>query len=236
MEEQSKSTDLSKLSAGLQKIEVKFIKEDVADLQLLRHNVCKTSLVYKQSRIDFGLALHAYREVFKPERGWIKAAQEIATHVGCGERTIRNIVDDYERILRVPTPIIQAIRNEGLDPTAKKNMPLINKVLTMIPSAEGLEPEEAAETVKAAIAGIAEMKRLSRGREEPTGELETFAKRIVGMFEERYRYVGVEKKNEELQIVFELVNASLRCDVRHLKQHGRPNLVRMPKTQSKVSA
>jgi len=233
MKEQAEIPDLSNLFARLEEIEGEFIVKDVTDLTRLRRNVCKASQAYKKSRTDFGMALYAYRAVYKSKRGWMKAAQEIATHLECDERTIRNIVADYERILTVPASVIQAMRIEGLDPAAKKNLFLIDKVLAMIPSAQSLEPDEAALTVKKAIAA---MKRPPRGTEATPGELEIFAEKIAGVFEKRYQYVGPETKNAEVRYVFELVNARLRCDVRELQQHNRPTLVPKPKTKNKVSA
>ena len=76
-------------------------------------------LAIKQShltRFNLGKALFAYRAHFRADRGWLTAANAVAGALGCDERTIRNIVADYERLsAALPTVVIEAAHSRGID-------------------------------------------------------------------------------------------------------------------------
>jgi hypothetical protein len=57
------------------------------------------------------------------------AATAIADAMGCEERTIRRIIDDFERVSEVPDVVIKALQQAGFDPAARKNAGMIAKIL-----------------------------------------------------------------------------------------------------------
>jgi hypothetical protein len=59
------------------------------------------------------------------------AATAIADAMGCEERTIRRIIDDFERVSEVPDVVIKALQQAGFDPAARKNAGMIAKILGM---------------------------------------------------------------------------------------------------------
>jgi hypothetical protein len=71
---------------------------------------------FHSTRFNVGKALFAYRAHFRADRGWLIAAKAVAGALGCDERTIRNIVADYERLsAALPTVAIEAAHSRGID-------------------------------------------------------------------------------------------------------------------------
>ena len=72
--------------------------------------------------------MHTYKDYFAEERGWMMAAKEIGASLECGERTIRNIVADYERVANLPDTVIAAAEVVGLDLAKRKHAPLVEVI------------------------------------------------------------------------------------------------------------
>lgn len=86
---------------------------------------------FRSSRYRLGQKLSAYKAFFKASQGWMVAATAIADAMGCEERTIRRIIDDFERVSEVPDVVIKALQQAGFDPAARKNAGMIAKLLGM---------------------------------------------------------------------------------------------------------
>ena len=125
---QTKLERFSNLTDTLRKIEAKHIeagpsrKEAIAEARIA---VMRAIKEFNFSRFELGKALSAYRAHFKAARGWMVAAASIAAAMGCDERTVRNIIADYEHVARVPEAVIHAAQAKGIDLSQRKYRPAV---------------------------------------------------------------------------------------------------------------
>jgi hypothetical protein len=117
----------STLAARLLTAEAGLVKNNNR-LKEVRQAVVKAAQQYHTSRYSLGEALHAYKDFFMEERGWMFAAKEIGAVLQCGERTIRNIVADYLRASKLPESVIAAAEEQGIDLAKRKNAPLLEVI------------------------------------------------------------------------------------------------------------
>jgi hypothetical protein len=87
---------------------------------------------FRLTRFNLGKALCAYRALFMASRGWMAAADSIAVAMGCDERTVRNIIADYERAASLPDAVIQAAHTKGIDLSQRKYRPAIAAIESAI--------------------------------------------------------------------------------------------------------
>jgi hypothetical protein len=114
---------------------------------------CDTLRDYSRSRYRFGKALAAYKVFFIEGRGWVEAAKIIGRAIDRDAKTIYRIVADYERASQVPVEAIEELEALGIDPAAKKNVPVLTNILQMAAGAVKSKPKEAVtQAVKAAKA------------------------------------------------------------------------------------
>lgn len=130
-----KVENFSTLAARLLTADAGLVKNNKGLLEV-RQAVVKAAQQYHTSRYSLGKALHAYKDFFMEERGWMIAAKEIGAVLQCGERTIRNIVADYERVATLPEAVIVVAEAKGLDLAERKHAPLIEAIK------DGLEGED----------------------------------------------------------------------------------------------
>lgn len=101
---------------------------------------------YKRSRYELGGALYSYRKAL-PHGAWTAVVEAIATATKMTDRTIREIISDYERVRETPAPVVQALQQVGIDPSAKRQAKVVQ-----IASAEHKAGAPPAQAVAAAVA------------------------------------------------------------------------------------
>jgi hypothetical protein len=126
-----KLPSLSTLGARLREVEADNIENDDGAAQPARIALIKTIGVYQSKRYDVGKALAEYKACFIAERGWMAVVKVIGQAMGCDERTVRRILDDFVRANGVPGPAIEELRKRNIDPAAKKNETIITSLLEM---------------------------------------------------------------------------------------------------------
>lgn len=150
----NKMDNLSSLSARLIEVEREHVKCDDGTEVDARLDLIDALGQYHGSRFSFGRALAAYKLFFVEERTWMQVAEIIGQTIGRNERTIRRIIDDYERASQVPAEAIEELEVLGIDPAAMKNAPVLTNILQMPASVVKSVPKEAVmQAVKAAKAG-----------------------------------------------------------------------------------
>jgi hypothetical protein len=122
-----KVENFSTLAARLLTADAGLVKNNKGLLEV-RQAVVKAAQQYHTSRYSLGKALHAYKDFFMEERGWMIAAKEIGAVLQCGERTICNIVADYLRASKLPESVIAAAEEKGIDLAKRKNAPLLEVI------------------------------------------------------------------------------------------------------------
>jgi hypothetical protein len=139
------------LYALLREVEVEHVNDDgVADLSVSRQALVAAATQYKMSRYRLGQALAGYKAVI-PYSGWMPAVQAVADSIGVGERTVRNVLADFESVSAALVPeAIEAMEAEGLDPAAKKHAKVIE--FLAVSSSAGDSEESPAVRVKKAVA------------------------------------------------------------------------------------
>ena len=146
------------LGTKLQKIEAKHIGPVNAGILGARHALVAALERHKKSRFQLGQALAEYKTHFAVKsdhaagaRGWMAAARSIAEEMGCNERTIRNIIADYERIASLPSTIIQAAQARGIDLAQRKHCPAVTAIDSIIKNEghcqDAIDAEKAARIV-----------------------------------------------------------------------------------------
>src|SRR5665213_3714239 len=100
--------NLSNLSLQLLKVEVGLVNEGSSELNDARLALVNALEQYRTSRYRLGKMLSGYRKFFLLTREWSAAAVVIAGAIGCDEKTIRRIVDDYDSVSGVPSVVIKS--------------------------------------------------------------------------------------------------------------------------------
>ena len=140
--------NFSTLSERLEQIEAEHIGLVNVDVLGARHTLVAALGQYRTSRFLLGEALAAYKKQFAAkndhsagDRGWMAAAKSVAEAMGCHERTVRNIIADYERTASLPGTVIQAAQARGIDLAQRRYRPavtaiewIVSNVLVMPPT------------------------------------------------------------------------------------------------------
>jgi hypothetical protein len=138
--------NLSNLSAQLGKLEVEYAVADLGKVKDARLAFVHALEQYRDSRYRLGERLAAYKKYYVAEQGWMEAARAVASAMGRDERTVRCIVDDFQRVSGVSAKAIKELERRGIDPAAPKNAPTITKLLMMPSSVVDSEPDTAVST------------------------------------------------------------------------------------------
>lgn len=150
--------NVSKLSVQLLELEAGVVRAEKSGLADARLGVVNALEHYRTSRYRLGQMLSVYKAFFCAARGWIAAAKTIGSAIGCDERTVRRIVEDFEGISDVPSIVIKALEEAGIDPAARKNARIIAKMLRMpheaIESAAGDLVQNAIQSEPAVRSGL----------------------------------------------------------------------------------
>jgi hypothetical protein len=136
------------LSALLREVETEYLDGDgdVEDMKDLRSQLVAAVGVYQTSRYRLGETLYAYRTAL-PYGAWTPVVKTIATASHLTDRTIREIISDYERVRKTPAPVVQALQQAGIDPAAKRQEKIVE--MAMDSHKAGIPPTQA---VQAAFA------------------------------------------------------------------------------------
>ena len=123
--------NLSNLGALLREVESEHVDNSDGRALDAREAIVSALPTYRASRYEFGRLLAAYKAFFTEDRGWMEAAKAIAGALGCDERTIRRIVEDYRHAAQFPPEIAEELGVQGIDAAAKKTAPHISNLLTL---------------------------------------------------------------------------------------------------------
>jgi hypothetical protein len=141
----NKLDNLSTLSARLREIEDgQFTDEDGTAFDA-REDLVDAVKDCNSSWYRFGEALVAYKAFYVESRGWMKAAEIIGQAIHRDERTVRRVLEGYERASQIPAEAINELEVLGLDPAAKRNEPIIENLLKMPRKTVESEPKLAVE-------------------------------------------------------------------------------------------
>jgi len=103
------------------------------------------------SRDRLGEALEKYKTHYENDGAWMEAASAIGKALHKNERTVRNIVADYQRVKPLPAKILAASHNLGIELVRKKYAPAIAIIQAEVASAGRLSDSKAREIVVDAL-------------------------------------------------------------------------------------
>jgi hypothetical protein len=149
----TKLANLANLPALLREVETEYGDED--DLQDLRSQLVSAMRIYRTSRYKLGQSLYAYRSAL-PHGARLPVVRAIAESSGIADRTIREIVADYERFKDTPASVVVELEKSGIDPAAKSKLIIVSGAVRG--HRQGQTPAQA---VQAAVS--ASRPRLARG-------------------------------------------------------------------------
>lgn len=109
-------------------MKIGIVRTDDLGLGDARLGVVNALEQFRTSRYRLGQMLSTYKTFFGATRGWIAAAKMIASAMGCDERTLRRIVDDFEAVSSIPSVVIKALEQAGIDPAARRNARIVSKM------------------------------------------------------------------------------------------------------------
>lgn len=141
------------LIARLQEIEAEHLGSPVDDADNKRESVVYSIKRFQSSRFDLGKALNEYKRLFIEERGWMVAAQAIAEAMKCDERTVRNIIRDYQQADKLPAQVLEAAKSLKVDLGKRKYLAAIKTAVAESPDVARID----AETAKQLVSNVLEM-------------------------------------------------------------------------------
>lgn len=192
---------------------------------------------WNASRREQGLVLKSYQNLYKPQRLWKK----FLAVVGIVERTAYRMIEDAAAVSGLPAAVIEEADSRGFDLAEHKYRSVVAAIKEQLTDV-GPDAEQAAKIISNVIPFPAQLRSSdtegtkSPVAPKPQSSLEDFAARTVRTFEARYQGISQSVRDDEVQYVFELVNATLRSSVRELRQYERPALVPKPPLQKEQVA
>jgi len=98
-----------------------------------------------RDRYELGKQLVAYRPFFKADRKWTAVCKAIATALQINERTVRRVIEDYNRVSIVSGLERTAAKKLNISLEAKKHKDLVDHLVQMQESEGPPQNEEEAE-------------------------------------------------------------------------------------------
>lgn len=148
-------------------------------LAMDRSAVVEATEGFRVSPDRLGEALEKYRTHFKEEGAWMEIAEAIGRAMRKNERTVRNIVADYQRIKPLPEKIIEASQSLGIELSQKKYSPAVAILKTETTAAMRLTEATAKEMVMKAVQSSSEKSdKLKKKQELSKEEKEHFKIRM----------------------------------------------------------
>jgi hypothetical protein len=191
-------------------------KARVAVLQAIKH-------VYL-SRLNLGKSLLGYRGQLKADGAWMEVVRVVASRTHSSERTVRNIVSGFGRLSAVlPAVLIEVADSRGIDLSKKKFLPAVKTIEAKIGADDVIDEEQAAQILDSLIP-IGSASKTPK----PALELKDFALRAAKSIEARVKGKSPKTLRNEVQYIFEVINAKLGSPVRALDQHDSPESVPKP--------
>lgn len=163
---------------------------------------------FERSRFILGRALAVYKPLFKQEKLWLRAQDEIATALGCSPRTVSRIIEESEMAAELHPFVLEAMERHRTDPGKKKNAPVVQELLRN-PIAKSRKQADAA--VRSAVAKFGGKQQ---GSAKPSLDpIEGFTSRIVKLFERRFEALASDARISDLLFCIERVLAALDTDL-----------------------
>lgn len=113
--------------AVLDELATQLSGRDAATELKLRTQLEKAEHRLWMGRCEKGRVLSAYRDLYKPLGKWY----EFCEAVGMDKRTALNHINDYTAAQAVPKAIRDSAQKRGLDLAAKKNRPVLSKLIEL---------------------------------------------------------------------------------------------------------
>jgi hypothetical protein len=119
--------------------------EVMTDMRDLRNGLVTATETFTSSRCALGAAMYRYHEVIEHGK-WEEVLRILSWATGAFERTLREILKDYTRVMDKPESVKKDMQRRGLDPAAKRNATIIEMASAKV--------EKGADPVKAVQAAL----------------------------------------------------------------------------------
>lgn len=180
--------------AVLDELATQLSGRDVAKELKLRTQLEKVEHRLWMDRCEKGRVLSAYRDLYKPLGKWY----DFCEAVGLNQRTALNFIDDYTAAQAVPKAIRDTAQKRGINLAAKKNRPVLSKLIELgcdqTGDADALLDEAIAEPaaiIKNATCDLSSEERIEKA---------------FAALKRMYDTVDASTRNFELPELFEKVN------------------------------
>jgi hypothetical protein len=185
------------LSGRLREIEAEYEAEGT---KAIRDGLLQAVFEYRRSHYRLGRALFEYKAktVFKKGLGWTRVVQLIATSLGCDGRSVFRWMEEYARVAELPEATITALENASVDPAARKNADLVDRVAKLT------SPDPAEDEAEAAVAQAKVEMQASRPRRlGPAPKAKTRIDQSFAYLEKLYADVDPATREAELKTLLE---------------------------------
>jgi len=174
-EQHDKLSNLARVLVSIEQCEGD--SENRCKLEPARKTLIDAVKGFERSRFILGRALAVYKPLFKQEKHWLRAQDEIATALGCSARTVSRIIEESEMAAELHPFVLEAMERHRTDPGKKKNAPVVQELLKC-PIAKSRKQADAA--VRSAVSKVTgKQKANAKPALDPR---ERFASRIVKLF------------------------------------------------------
>jgi hypothetical protein len=189
------------LAGQLREVEAEF---EAAGSTEVRSALLQAVCEYRRSHYRLGRALQEYRTktVFKQDQGWTRVAQLVSKSLGVDVRTIFRWIAEYAQVAELPVATITALENASVDPAARKNADLVDRVAELT-SPDSTEDEAEAAVAQAKMEMAANRPRRLGGSPKPKTRID----QACHYLENLYAHVDPANREAELKEVVERVFA-----------------------------
>jgi DNA repair photolyase len=184
------------LAGQLRAVEAEF---EAAGSTEVRSGLLQAVYEYRRSHYRLGRALYAYKTkiTFRQDQGWTRVAQLVAASLGVDVRTVFRRIAEYAQVAELPVATITALENASVDPAARKNADLVDRVAELT-SPDSTEDEAKAAVAQAKVETAANRpRRQAKQKRPPKNRIDAAVEFLSSLF----RGVDAETWQQELQSV-----------------------------------
>jgi len=162
-------------------------------------------------RFDLGRVLSRYRAHFKADHHWLAAAKVIASALRVSERTDHRILEEYEPASKLPETVVEAMKEQNIDPAAGKNAGLVTELLQT--------PEPGSRQEAGTIVAEKQQEQVAKKKQKKAGLRSTtivsrksVVARIVAQLRNRLKAISPEERDSEVRAILEQVARELGAE------------------------
>ncbi|MGA2754063.1 MAG: hypothetical protein ABSE53_09850 [Terracidiphilus sp.] len=150
------------------------------------------------------------------------AAKVIASALRVSERTDHRILEEYEPASKLPETVVEAMKEQNIDPAAGKNAGLVTELLQT--------PEPGSRQEAGTIVAEKQQEQVAKKKQKKAGLRSTtivsrksVVARIVAQLRNRLKAISPEERDSEVRAILEQVARELGAEFKGPRRLVRPD-------------